>query len=145
MRIPIDYTKPIVPNGNFMWWEYCHLRMWNVLAIPTVEERDRAVFLFKVIQELIRDPLGKALTVASGARTTAYTKYLRSVKIYAAQNSAHNSWEGVDLEPPVGMSTQEFWAFCDKRWPGRLENVWATPSWVHLDIRNWGKRERFNP
>lgn len=141
----LNYNEPIVPGGNFTWGEYALLRMWNTLAVPSKEERDHAVFLFTHIQKLIRTPLGKGLEVSSGARTLAYAKYLRSIKIPAALGGAHNTWEAVDLEPPAGMTNAEFWAYCDKVWPGRMENLHATPTWVHLDIRNWGMKQRFDP
>lgn len=140
-----DYNSPIVTDGNFTWAEYLRLQMWNAFAIPTPEQIKNAEFLFTHLQELIRTPLGKGLTVSSGIRTAEYTAYLRSRGIPAATRSAHNEGKAVDLKPPASMTNAQFWAYCDKRWPGRMENLHATPSWVHLDTRNWGSKQRFNP
>jgi hypothetical protein len=141
----LNYNEPIVPGGNFLWGEYCKLQMWDVLLIPDKTQHDKAVFLFTQIQKLIRGPLNKGLDIASGARNAKYTAYLKSIGIPAATGSAHNSWEAVDLEPPHGMTNAEFWKFCDKVWPGRMELLSYTKSWVHLDTRNWGMRQRFKP
>lgn len=142
----LDYNAPIVPGGNFTWGEYCQLRSWGgALLVPTKKEQDKAIFLFTQVQKLIRTPLGKSLDIASGARSVQYARYLRSINIPAAMQGAHNTWDAVDLEPPLGMSNAEFWKFCDKHWPGRIELLKYTPSWVHLDTWNWGKRQRFAP
>lgn len=145
MLVYPDYSQAIVNGGNFTWGEYALLRMWNTLAIPNKQERDHAIFLFTHIQKLIRTPINKPMDIVSGARTVTYAKYLRSIGIPAALKGAHNSWEGVDLEAPSGMSNAEFWRYCDKVWPGRMELLAYTPTWVHLDTRNWGRRERFKP
>lgn len=141
----LNYNEPIVTGGNFTWGEYATARAWNALFIPSKLEIDKAIFLFTHIQKLIRGPLGKGLDIASGARNVQYAKYLRSMGIPAAMQGAHNDWAAVDLEPPHGMSNAEFWKYCDKVWPGRMELFKYTPSWVHLDIREWGMRKRFAP
>jgi hypothetical protein len=141
----LDYKAPIVPGGNFTWAEYARLRAWNTLLVPTAQQMKSAIFLFSNIQTLIREPLGKPIEISSGARSPEYVRYLRSIRIPAAENGAHNTWEGVDLEPPVGMPNKQFWQFCARVWPGRMELLNYTPSWVHLDTRQWGKRLRFHP
>jgi uncharacterized protein YcbK (DUF882 family) len=139
----MDYTRPIIPGGSFTWSEYALLQEWNAYARPTEQQRYNAVVLFKEIQKL-RAELGKPMVIRSGARTDQYTAYLRSRGIPAALKSAHNDWCAVDLAVP-NMRTVDLWRFCDQRWLGRLENFTHTPTWVHLDTRNWGRRERFNP
>lgn len=141
----IDYNKPIVDGGAFKWHEYLILREWGTLAIPTAAQIAAAKVLFGHVQTLIRGPLGKPLNITSGIRTSQYTNWLRKHGIPAAMKSAHNDGMAVDLSPPAGMTNAQFWAFCDKHWPGRMENLSATPTWVHLDTRNWGSRQRFNP
>lgn len=143
--ITLDYNAPIIPNGSFTWREYATMRGTGELAKPTQVQHDNAVFLFTKIQVEIRTPLKRPLTISSGARTPEYVEYLRKQGIPAARHGAHNDWAAVDLRTPHGMSNAEFWAFCDKRWPGRLENLAYTPGWVHLDTRQYGKRIRFNP
>lgn len=132
-------------GGNFTWAEYCRLQMWHAFAIPTPEQIKNAEFLFAHLQELIRTPMGQAMVILSGIRTAEYTTYLRSRGIPAATQSAHNEGKAVDLRAPASMTNAQFWTYCDKRWPGRMENLHATPGWVHLDTRQWGKRIRFNP
>lgn len=141
----MDYSTLITPNGHFTWHDYALLREWNAYAIPMPSEIQSAIFLFRQIEELIRVPLGKPIYVASGARTAAYTAHLRSRGIQAAIGSAHNTWQAVDLRTPAGMTNKEWWVYCDARWPGRMENLKYTPTWVHIDTRQWGQRIRFNP
>ena len=141
----LPYNEEIVQGCHFDWWEYARLQEWNALAIPTDKERASAITLFTHIRDYIRVPLNKALTISSGCRTKEYTQYLRRKGIPAALASAHNEWKAVDLLPPAGMSNAQFWHWCSARWPGRMENLSATPGWVHLDTREWGSRRRFNP
>lgn len=139
----MDYQQPIIPGGSFLWIEYALLQQWNALAIPTQTQYQNALFLFQQLQPL-RQQLGRPLTITSGARTPQYTQYLRSTGVPAALASAHLDWQGVDLQCP-SLSNADLWRFLDGRWPGRMENLSATPTWVHLDTRNWGQRLRFNP
>ncbi|NBW08384.1 MAG: hypothetical protein EBR82_10185 [Caulobacteraceae bacterium] len=139
-----NFDTPIVKGGSFNWREYCLLKGFNKLAQPDVKQHANAIFLFIELQKL-RNALGKPLTITSGARTMEYTLWLRKQGIPAALKSAHLDWQAVDLAPPVGMTQKQFWDFCRKHWPGRLENWQATPTWVHLDTRNWGLRQTFNP
>ena len=139
-----DYNSPIITDGNFTWAEYCRLQMWAALAMPTTAQQASIIFLFGELQK-IRAALGKPLAISSGIRTDAYTQYLRNRGIPAATRSAHNEGKAVDLKPPAGMTTAQLWDYCAKRWPGRMENLHATPGWVHLDTREWGSRKRFNP
>ncbi len=130
---------------RFKWHEYAILREWNAYAIPTEQQRAAAINLFTRIRDYIRGPIGKPLTINSGARTSEYVAYLRRQGIKAATKGAHLEWAGVDLRAPDGMSNAEFWKFCHAVWPGRMENLSATPHHVHLDTRQWGNRVRFNP
>lgn len=140
-----NYNTNIIPAGSFTWREYAVLKGFHELAIPTPSQYQNAMFLFTQLQKLIRTPLGKPIDIASGARTAEYTRWLQKCGIPAANKSAHNDWQAVDLHVPKGMSLTEFWTFCDSRWPGRMEQWQFTPTWVHLDIRNWGERIRFKP
>lgn len=139
----LDYQAPIVVGGSFTWAEYALLRAWHALAVPTAPEIEKARFLFTELQKL-RQALGKAMVITSGARTAEYTRYLRANGTPAAPKSAHNTWEAVDITVP-GMSNKALWEFCHTRWPGRMEQLRYTPTWVHLDTREWGKRLRFVP
>lgn len=141
----IDYDDFIVPNGFFKWREYALLREWGKLATPTDAQRNNAILLFRYVRDLIRVPLGEPLTLSSGARTAEYVAYLRSKGIPAALHGAHNDWAAGDFLPPASMTNAQFWHWCDKRWPGRMEKLESTPKWVHLDTRQWGERVRFNP
>lgn len=145
MSLILKPNQEIVPGCKFTWKDYALLPQWKELASPTSQELENAKFLFTQLYKYIRQPLGKALYISSGARTTAYTKFLRAQGTPAALQSAHNEWKAVDLRPPAGMTNAQFWHWCDARWPGRMENLEATPHWVHLDTREWGKRRRFNP
>lgn len=135
--IYLDYGLPVVDGCNFLWGEYAYLPRWDTFAIPSEQERKNAQTLFGHLQRLIRDPLKKPIRITSGARPAAYNKLISK-----ATKSAHISWEAVDLAAPAGMSNAEFWHFCDARWPGRMEQLAFTPTWVHLDTREWGKRLR---
>lgn len=139
----VDYNAPIIPFGDFKWGEYALLRDWGTLAIPSEQQRLNAVRLFTELQPL-RQLLNRPLIVTSGARTKQYTQYLRTRGIPAASRSAHLDWQAVDLTCP-GMSTLELYNFFNKHWQGRMEHYTATPTWVHIDTRNWGKRQRFMP
>jgi uncharacterized protein YcbK (DUF882 family) len=139
----LDYNAPIVPGGSFSWGEYALLREWDAFARPTAVQQDNARFLFTQLQPL-RERLGHPLIISSGARTGAYTRYLRSRGVPAALQSAHLDWQAVDLQCP-GMTTATLWSWLAQHWPGRMENLAATPGWVHLDTRSWGQRLRFNP
>jgi hypothetical protein len=142
----VDFKRAIVPGCDFTWKEYAHLKEWDRLIQPDTREQFlNAQTLFGHIQKYIREPLDMPLTIDSGARTKAYVQYLRAKKIPAALNGAHNSWEGVDLYPPRGWTNQKFWHWCNERWPGRMELLKYTPGWCHLDIRNWGSKQRFVP
>lgn len=141
----VDYKSPIVVDGHFTWGEYALLRQWGRYATPTAVHEQNAIFLFNHLEKLIRLPLNKPITISSGARTLEYTAYLRKEGIPAALRSAHITWEGVDILPPPGMTNAEFWHYCDERWPGRMEKLEFTPTWVHLDSRSWGSRLRFKP
>jgi Peptidase M15 len=139
----MDYQQPIVPGGSFSWAEYALLQQWNAFAIPTQANYQNALFLFTQLQPL-RQQLGRPLTITSGARTPQYTQFLRSQGIPAALQSAHMDWAGVDLTCP-GMSNGDLWRWLDARWLGRMEVLSATPTWCHLDTRNWGQKLRFKP
>ena len=139
----LDYNSPITPGGNFLWAEYALLHDWNTLLIPADAEQDNAKLLFSYLQPL-RQQLGKPMVISSGARSQEYTAYLRRRGIPAAPKSAHNEWKAVDLYVP-NMRLVDLWEFFNKRWAGRMENLHFTPSWIHLDTRNWGHWERFNP
>lgn len=139
----VDYSKAIVLNGSFTWAEYALLREWNAYAIPTEAQEKSAIDLFTKLQPL-RQALGKPLLITSGARTIQYTNFLRAKGIPAARQSAHIDWAGVDIKCP-SMTNEALWRFLDARWLGRMENLKATPTWCHLDTREWGKRIRFNP
>lgn len=139
----MDFKKPIVPGGSFTWEEYAWLREFKAYGQPTAAQRNNAVFLFTELEPL-RKELGKPLIITSGARTAEYTAHLRRKGIPAAPRSAHNEWKAVDLICP-GMKTPELWKWFDKRWKGRMEALEATPTWVHLDTRDYGKRIRFKP
>lgn len=141
MQVPLD--APIIPNGHFRWDEYCFLHGFGKYAEPTPEEYKNAIFLFTHLEPL-RVELGKPMAVRSGARTKAYTAYLQSEGIPAAPNSAHNEWRAVDIDVP-NMRTADLWRFCRDRWPGRLEELAATPTWVHLDTWQWGQKITFRP
>ncbi len=145
MNTVIRDKDPIISGGHFTWGEYLTLRMWRRMAIPKGSHVANIQFLFEKLEKLIRLPLNKPLIISSGYRTSQYAAYLRSIRIPAAMQSAHNSGEAVDLEPPYGMSVKELWQFCDSRWPGRIELLKYTPGWVHLDTRQWGERIRFRP
>lgn len=138
-----NYNEPIIPNGSFLWSEYAYLRLLKKFAIPTQQQLENARFLFSQLQSL-RLELGLPLIITSGARTTEYTNLLRSRGIPAARFSAHNSWQGVDLVCPK-LSVRELYRFFDKRWLGRMELLEFTPTWVHLDTREWGRGIRFRP
>lgn len=139
----LDYNAAVVPGGSFTWGEYARLKDWNVLLIPNEAQRVNAVFLFEKLQAFRRE-LGRALIITSGARNSHYTQWLRKRGIPAALQSAHLDWQAVDLQCPE-LSNKTLWHFFDKHWPGRMEYLSATPSWVHLDTRNWGNYERFSP
>jgi uncharacterized protein YcbK (DUF882 family) len=139
----MDYTQTIVPKGSFTWGEYAYLPRWAVYAEPSETQRKNAVFLFSALQK-IRDELKRPIIISSGARTPAYTQALRMLGIPAARKSAHNDWMAVDITCP-SLNNKMLWAFCNARWQGRMENIAATPNWVHLDTRDWGSRTRFNP
>ena len=141
----IVYSDPIVKNGHFTWHEYALEREWNKLLVPDTPQKDRAIFLFTHVEKLIRVPLNEEIFVHSGARSKEYTRYLIKKGYKAAMNGAHITWGAVDLGAPKTMTNRQFWNYCDKVWPGRMEILERTPTWVHLDIRNWGKRERFIP
>lgn len=145
MGVILNPKQEIVAGCHFVWAEYATLREWNKLAQPTEAEYKNAVFLFIHLRDLIRLPLGKPLTISSGARTLPYTHYLKGKGVKAGTQSAHIEWKAVDLYPPEGMTARQFWDWCGARWPGRMENWWATPTWVHLDTRQWGRRVRFDP
>lgn len=140
----VNLNEPIVKDGNFEWHEYLRLKEWAEFVTPTAEQIKNAVFLFTELQKL-RKELGQPLYITSGIRSMAYTKWLRKRGIPAALGSAHLSGQAVDLAPPKGMTTRQFWNWCHKRWPGRMEAFESTPTWVHLDTRDWGKRVRFKP
>lgn len=142
--VKVNADEAIVPNGHFTWREYITLGLWNKLAEPTEVQKANAEFLFAELEKL-RIALGKPLTISSGARTWEYTRFLRQQGIPAALRSAHMDWQAVDLKAPEGMSNQSFWQWCHQRWPGRMEHFSATPTWVHLDTRNWGQHIRFHP
>lgn len=143
-----DYNAPIVPGGSFTWREYAYMPGFGKLATPSEQEYKNAVFLFAMLQPL-RVKLGKPLTITSGARTLAYTMDLKRRKIPAAMFSAHRSWQAVDLVCP-SMDTRKLWEFMYEHWDGRLESWQSTQGnpknkldgWVHIDTRNWGKRDR---
>lgn len=139
----LDYNEPIIPGGSFTWGEYLLLRDWKQLVVPSDAQLKNIIFLFKEIQKL-RVELGKPLIITSGIRSLAYTKYLRSIGTPAAVGSAHIDGSAVDIWCP-GMTTKALWEFCRKRWPGRMESLAYTKTWVHLDTRQWGKRITFNP
>lgn len=141
----LDYNSPIIPGGSFDWHEYALLRAYKepVFAIPTETQINNARFLFTELQKL-RVELGKPMYIKSGARTDTYTQYLRSKGIPAALGSAHNEWKAVDISVP-NMKTIDLWKFCHDRWPGRMENFSHTPTWCHLDTKQFGQRIRFNP
>lgn len=143
MALIENYYTPIVIGGSFSWAEYALLQQWNAYAIPTPTQYRAAVELFKHLQPL-RKELGKPLIITSGARTPQYTQFLRSQKIPAALQSAHMDWAGVDLTCP-GMSNGVLWRWLSARWLGRMEVLSATPTWCHLDTRNWGQKLRFKP
>ncbi len=143
-----DYNAPIIPGGSFRWREYAYLPGFGNLAVPNEQEFKNAVFLFSQLQPL-RAKLNKPLVITSGARTLAYTMHLRKRGIPAALFSAHRSWQAVDLVCP-GMETRKLWEFLCQHWDGRIEAWEATQGdprngrdgWVHIDTRNWGKRDK---
>lgn len=139
----LDYNAPIIPGGSFLWAEYALLREWNTLAIPTDIQKANAIKLFTELQPL-RKLLNKPLIIKSGARTNEYTAYLRKKGIPAAAKSAHVDWQGVDIVCP-SMRVIDLWNFFDLHWKGRMEHFSATPTWVHLDTRQWGQKIRFHP
>lgn len=139
----LNYRDPIVPGGAFTWAEYARLKSFRRYATPSPQQHDNAIFLFEALEPL-RQELGLPLIITSGARTTEYTNYLRQKGIPAARYSAHNDWQAVDLSCPK-LSTRELWHFFDKHWLGRMELLLYTPTWVHLDTRQWGQRIRFKP
>lgn len=141
----INGQQKIIKNGSFTWAEYATAKMWGKLLQPTEEQKANAIQLFTYLEGMIRMPWGQPLFIASGARNDAYTQYLRSQNIPAAIHSAHNEWKAVDLYIPRKCTPKEFWDFCKAHWPGRIEHWVATPSWVHLDTREWGKRITFKP
>lgn len=139
----LDYNAPIIPGGAFTWAEYAQLPGWGHLLTPSGAQKKNALFLFTQLQPL-REKLGKPLIISSGARDGVYTLDLRRRGYKAALQSAHIDWQAVDLHCP-GMTTAELWHWFNQHWAGRMENLSATPGWVHLDTRNWGQRLRFNP
>lgn len=141
--IQVDYSKAIIPRGNFTWGEFLWMPRAARHATLTASEYNNAVFLFSELQKL-RKELGRPLIITSGKRDLQYTRLLRRQGIPAAWKSAHIDGQAVDLTCPT-MSTAQLWHWIDKRWPGRMELLAWTPSWVHLDTRDWGKRIRFKP
>lgn len=139
----IDYSAPIVPGGKFKWGEYAWLPKMQIYAKPNEQQRKNAIQLFTYLQPF-REELDEELIITSGARTLEYVQILRARGIPAALKGAHNTWEGVDLTCRA-MSTPRLWRWFDERWPGRMELLKYTPSWVHLDTRQWGERVRFAP
>lgn len=145
----VDYKAPIFidpktgKRGNFTWGEYALLPRFSQYAVPTEQERKNAIFLFQEVQK-IRELIGHPIIITGGCRTSAYTKHLRANGIPAAQFSAHNEWRAVDISCP-NMTNKELWDFCNKHWAGRMELLRYTPTWVHLDTRNWGSHQRFVP
>jgi len=138
-----DYNQPIVSNGSFTWAEFTYLKGFKLFTNPSEQEYQNALFLFSQL-ELLRKQLGYPLIISSGVRTADYTQYLRKKGIPAAINSTHNTWQAVDLICPK-LSTKKLWDFFDSRWSGRMELLHYTPTWVHIDTRNWGSHQRFAP
>lgn len=141
--VRIDYKATIIPGGSFTWGEYAWLPQLGKYAEPNETQYRNAIQLFTRIQKF-REELNRPLIITSGARTPEYVELLRSKGIPAAVNGAHNHWEGLDLTCP-SLSTPRLWRWFDARWPGRMELLRYTPSWVHLDIRKWGDKVRFAP
>lgn len=144
----IDPRKTIVTGGHFTWGEYLLLHEWNKYGEPDETETNNIKMLMTAVERYIRVPFARGLTISSGFRTAAYTEHLRNMGISAAIHSMHNAGRAVDLHIPRGFTSQSFWDWCSERWPGRMENHHATPTWVHLDIGHpgdWGKHLRFNP
>ena len=139
----LDPKQAIIPGGSFTWGEYAFVKGFGDMLIPSKAQRDNAVFLFTQLQPLRRE-LGRPLIITSGARSEAYTLWLKSKGIPAALKSAHNEWRAVDITCP-GLDNKALWGWFNSRWPGRMEALAHTPGWVHLDTRQWGQRVRFNP
>lgn len=139
----IDYNAPIVENGSFKWKEYAILFAWNHFLIPNETQKANAIFLFQQLEPL-RKELGHPLIISSGARDHIYTDDLRRRGYKAALKSAHLEWRAVDLKCP-NIPAGQLWAWFSERWIGRMENLSATPNWVHLDTLQWGQKYRFNP
>lgn len=139
----MNYDATIIPGGSFTWHEYAFLHDWNVLAHPSEIQEQNAITLFSHLQD-IRNLIKKPIIIRSGARTPEYTAYLRKRGVPAALHSPHMEWKAVDITIP-SMSNKDLWLFCNDNWKGRLENLHFTPTWVHLDVLQWGERVRFNP
>ena len=138
-----DYNQPIIEAGSFTWAEFTYLKGFKSFATPSEQEYQNALFLFSQLEPL-RKQLGFPLIISSGVRTASYTRYLRKRGIPAALNSAHNTWQAIDLICPK-LSTPKLWSFFDQYWSGRMELLQYTPTWVHIDTRNWGRHQRFVP
>jgi uncharacterized protein YcbK (DUF882 family) len=141
MTLIENYHQPIVLGGSFTWAEFTLMKGFKTYAGPNEEQYNRALFLFQQLQPL-RDLLGLPLIITSGVRTPEYTAHLRRKGISAAIKSAHLDWCAVDLVCP-SRSSKWLWDFFDVHWLGRMEHWRDTPTWVHLDTRNWGRRQRF--
>jgi hypothetical protein len=141
----IDYKKPIIPNGHFTWGEALWLPRMNKYATINATQKTNIIFLATKIEPL-RVELGHDLQIVSGIRTPEYTRLLQKAGIPAATGSAHEANNGAawDLVCRT-MTNAELWEWFNKRWPGRMELLKYTPSWCHLDTRNFGRAQRFIP
>jgi uncharacterized protein YcbK (DUF882 family) len=139
----INYNEPIVKNGSFKWKEFAILKGWNHFLIPNEKQKENAIFLFSQLEPL-RKELGMPLIITSGARDEVYIQDLIRRGYKAALKSAHLNWQAVDLTCP-GIPNATLWNWFNKKWPGRMENLSATPTWVHLDTLQWNQYHRFNP
>ena len=141
----IDLLANITKEGHFKWSEYLWQQGFKQYGQPTPEQQANIILLFTRIEEYIREPFGQSLTISSGFRSDAYTANLRARGIPAALHSAHNTGEAVDLHIPRNKTPRQFWDWCSARWPGRMELSSFTPTWCHLDIRQWSQKVRFAP
>ena len=104
----------------------------------TTQVRGNLIFLAKNL-DVIREALKKPIIITSGYRSPEHNR-----KVGGAKFSAHLEGKAADITTPH-LTNEELWYFCKRFWRGRIESLEATPTWVHLDTRQWGKKIIFKP
>jgi len=128
MKIDLEANIPGCPN--FKWKEALLCPQWGVHVIPTKVQYYNLIKMFKKLQ-LIRDYLGRPITVTSGLRPVVYNKL-----IGGARFSAHKLGLAVDFVVK-GMKPDRVRREIKKlmnEYQFRIEDLRGS-SWIHIDDR----------